>query len=64
MSEILTGEVDPAAKKMGFTPLFAGVFLLATVGNAAELLNAVHSAGSWTWRSESRSRHHAGRASG
>jgi Ca2+:H+ antiporter len=41
MSEILTGAVDPAAKKMGFTPLFAGVFLLATVGNAAELLNAV-----------------------
>jgi Ca2+:H+ antiporter len=41
MSEILTGAVDPAAKSMGFTPLFAGVFLLATVGNAAELLNAV-----------------------
>jgi Ca2+:H+ antiporter len=41
MSEILTGAVDPAAKRMGFTPLFAGVFLLATVGNAAELLNAV-----------------------
>jgi Ca2+:H+ antiporter len=41
MSEILTGAVGPAAKSMGFTPLFAGVFLLATVGNAAELLNAV-----------------------
>jgi Ca2+:H+ antiporter len=41
MSEILTGAVDPAAKRMGFTPLFAGVFLLATVGNAAELFNAV-----------------------
>jgi len=40
-SEILTGAVDPAAKKMGLTPLFAGVFLLAVVGNAAELINAV-----------------------
>ncbi len=41
MSEILTGAVDPAAKRLGFTPLFAGVFLLASVGNAAELFNAV-----------------------
>ena len=41
MSEILTGAVEPAAEKLGFTPLFAGVFLLATVGNAAELLNAI-----------------------
>jgi Ca2+:H+ antiporter len=41
MSEILTDAVDPAATKMGFTPVFAGVFLLATVGNAAELLNAI-----------------------
>ena len=41
MSEILTGAVDPAAKSMGLTPVFAGVFLLAVVGNAAELLNAV-----------------------
>jgi Ca2+:H+ antiporter len=41
MSEILTGAVDPAAQSMGMTPLFAGVFLLATVGNAAELSNAV-----------------------
>jgi Ca2+:H+ antiporter len=41
MSEILTGAVDPAAKSIGLTPLFAGVFLLAIVGNAAELINAV-----------------------
>jgi Ca2+:H+ antiporter len=41
MSEILTGAVEPAAEKMGLTPLFAGVFLLAVVGNAAELINAV-----------------------
>ena len=41
MSEILTGAVGPAAERMGMTPLFAGVFLLASVGNAAELFNAV-----------------------
>jgi Ca2+:H+ antiporter len=41
MSEVLTGAIDPAAESMGLTPLFAGVFLLAVVGNAAELLNAV-----------------------
>ena len=35
------GLIDPAAETMGLTPLFAGVFLLALVGNAAELLNAV-----------------------
>ena len=41
MSEILTGVVDPAAKKMHLTERFAGVFLLALVGNAAELFNAI-----------------------
>ena len=41
MSEVLTGAIDPAAESLGMTPLFAGVFLLAVVGNAAELLNAV-----------------------
>ena len=41
MSEILTGALDPAAESMGLTPRFAGVFLLALVGNAAELLNAI-----------------------
>ena len=41
MSEVLTGAVEPAAEKLGLTQLFAGVFLLALVGNAAELLNAV-----------------------
>jgi Ca2+:H+ antiporter len=41
MSEILTGALDPAAKRLGLTPLFSGVFLLATVGNAAELMSAV-----------------------
>ena len=41
MSEVLTGAIEPAAESMGLTPLFAGVFLLAVVGNAAELINAV-----------------------
>jgi Ca2+:H+ antiporter len=41
MSEVLTGAIEPAAERMGLTPLFAGVFLLAVVGNAAELINAI-----------------------
>jgi Ca2+:H+ antiporter len=41
MSEILTGAIEPAATSMGLTPLFAGVFVLAPVGNGAELLNAI-----------------------
>jgi Ca2+:H+ antiporter len=41
MSEILTGALEPASEKMNLTPLFAGVFLLALVGNAAELAAAV-----------------------
>ncbi len=41
MSELLTDAIDPAAKSLGLTPLFAGVFLLALVGNAAEIINAV-----------------------
>lgn len=40
MSEIMTDALDPAAKSLGFTPLFAGVFLLALVGNTAELINS------------------------
>jgi Ca2+:H+ antiporter len=41
MSEVLTGALEPAADSLGLTPMFAGVFVLALVGNAAELLNAV-----------------------
>ena len=41
MSEVLTGAIEPAAEDLGMTPLFAGVFLLAVVGNAAEMINAV-----------------------
>ena len=40
MSEILTGALEPATESLGLTPLFAGVFLLALVGNAAELFSA------------------------
>ncbi|MGD9647953.1 MAG: calcium/proton exchanger [Pirellulales bacterium] len=41
MSEILTGSIEPAAASLGLTPIFAGVVLLAVVGNAAELINAI-----------------------
>ena len=41
MSEILTGALEPASESMHLTPQFAGVFLLALVGNAAELFNAI-----------------------
>ena len=41
MSEILTGALEPASESMHLTPRFAGVFLLALVGNAAELFNAI-----------------------
>jgi Ca2+:H+ antiporter len=41
MSEILTGALEPASESLGLSPLFAGVFLLALVGNAAELVNAM-----------------------
>lgn len=41
MSETLVGAVEPATGRLGLTPVFAGVILLATVGNAAELSNAI-----------------------
>jgi Ca2+:H+ antiporter len=41
MSEILTDAIEPASRKLGFTPMFAGVFLLALVGNVAQIFNAV-----------------------
>jgi Ca2+:H+ antiporter len=42
MSEILTDAIQPASSRLGLTPVFAGVFLLALVGNVAELFNAVN----------------------
>lgn len=41
MSEIMTDALDPAAKGLGLTPLFAGIFLLALVGNTAEMINSM-----------------------
>ena len=41
MSEILTDALEPASQSLGLTPIFAGVFLLAIVGNVAEVFNAV-----------------------
>ena len=41
MSEVLTDAIEPAAKMMGFTPIFTGIFLLAPLGAAAEVMNAV-----------------------
>ena len=40
MSEVLTGAIEPASQSLHLTPRFAGVFLLALVGNAAEILSA------------------------
>jgi Ca2+:H+ antiporter len=40
-SEILTDAIEPAAEMMGFTPIFTGIFLLAPLGEAAEVMNAV-----------------------
>jgi len=41
VSEVLTGAIEPASAKMGFTPVFAGVIVLALAGNTAQLFNAV-----------------------
>lgn len=41
MSETLVGSIEPAASQLGLTPVFAGVILLAMVGNAAEMSNAI-----------------------
>jgi Ca2+:H+ antiporter len=42
VSEVLTGAIEPASAKLGFTPVFAGVIVLALAGNAAQLYNAVN----------------------
>ncbi len=41
MSEVLTGAIEPASVSLHLTPRFAGIFLLALVGNAAEIVSAV-----------------------
>jgi Ca2+:H+ antiporter len=41
MSELLVGAVDEASRALGLTPVFVGVVVVATVGNAAEHSTAV-----------------------
>ena len=41
MSERMTDGLDPAAQRLGLSPVFVGVFLLALLGNVADLLNVV-----------------------
>ncbi|WP_422924546.1 calcium/proton exchanger [Singulisphaera sp. PoT] len=41
MSEVLTGAIEPASESLRLNPRFTGVFMLALVGNAAELFNAI-----------------------
>jgi calcium/proton exchanger cax len=41
VSEIMTAALDPAIKALGFGELFAGVIVVASLGNAAELITAV-----------------------
>ena len=41
VSDLLTGSIQPAADSMGLTPVFAGVFLLAMVGNIPQYMNSV-----------------------
>ncbi|WP_010581983.1 calcium/proton exchanger [Schlesneria paludicola] len=41
MSEILTRAIEPASEGLNITPAFAGVFLLALLGNVPDYLNAI-----------------------
>jgi Ca2+:H+ antiporter len=41
VSDLLTGSIQPAADAIGLTPVFAGVFLLAMVGNIPQFMNSV-----------------------
>ena len=41
ISEIMTGSITPATASSGLTPMFLGVFVLALLGNASELMNAI-----------------------
>jgi Ca2+:H+ antiporter len=41
VSDLLTDSIQPAAARMGLTPVFAGVFLLAMVGNVPQYMNSV-----------------------
>ncbi len=41
MSELLVGVVEPATHRLGLTPVFVGVIVVAIIGNAAEHSTAV-----------------------
>jgi len=41
MSEALTGAIEPAAKSLGLTPIFAGVIFLSLFGNITDMANSV-----------------------
>lgn len=41
VSDLLTDSILPAADAMGLTPVFAGIFLLALVGNIPQYMNSV-----------------------
>jgi Ca2+:H+ antiporter len=41
VSDLLTGSLQPAADAIGLTPIFAGVFLLAMLGNVPQYMNSV-----------------------
>ena len=43
-AELLVGALEPAMQRFGMTELFAGVIVIALVGNAAEHYSAVHAA--------------------
>ena len=42
VSETMTGAITPATASLGLSPMFAGIFVLALLGNASELINAIH----------------------
>jgi Ca2+:H+ antiporter len=41
MSEVLVGVIEPATESLGLSPWFAGVFVLAVLGSAAEQATAI-----------------------
>jgi Ca2+:H+ antiporter len=41
MSEIMTDALEPTAERLGFTPIFAGIILLAMVSNIPQFYNAI-----------------------
>jgi Ca2+:H+ antiporter len=44
MSEVLVHAIQPAAKQLGFSDVFVGVFVVAVLGNAAEHFSAITAA--------------------